>query len=57
MEQVFIRLQTEFGKRDIDINDSTTEERKAYYNCLSKGQVVSILEKFVENKLTEENKK
>ena len=57
MEQVFIRLQTEFGKRDIDIKDSTTEERRAYYNCLSKGQIVSILEKFVENKLVEENLK
>jgi len=57
VEQIFIRVQTVFGKRDIDINDSTTEERKNYYNSLSKGQIMSILEKFVENKLMEENKK
>jgi len=57
MEQIFIRVQTAFGKRDIDIKDSTADERNEYYKTLGKGQVVSILEKFVENKLVEENLK
>ena len=57
MDQIFIKVQSEYGKYDIDINDSTYEQRRSYYNSLGKGQVVSILEKFVENKMTEENKK
>ena len=57
MEQIFIRAQSAYGKYDLDIMNSTPEQRNSYYNSLSKGQTVSILEKFVENKIIEENKK
>ena len=57
MEQISIKVQSMYGKYDIDIKESTHEQRNSYYNSLSKGQVVSILEKFVENKTTEENEK
>jgi len=57
MEQIFIRVQSMYGKRDVDIKESTYQQRNDYYNSLSKGQIMSILEKFVENKLMEENKK
>jgi len=56
MEQIFIKVQSIYGKRDVDIRDSTLEQRKSYYNSLSKGQIVNILEEFVENKLVEANK-
>ena len=57
MDQIFIKVQSIYGKRDVDIMESTPLQRNTHYNSLSKGQVVSILEKFVENKMTEENKK
>ena len=57
MEQICIRVQSVYGKQDINIMESTQNQRNSYYNCLSKGQVVSILEKFVQNKMIEENKK
>ena len=40
----------------IDLLDTTKKERISFYNSLSKGQVVHILEQFVENKMMEENK-
>lgn len=57
MDQIFIKVQSKHGKYDMDINISTYEQRRSYYDSLGKGQVVSILEKFIENKMMEENKK
>jgi len=57
MEPIFIRVQTAYGKRDINIKNSTYKQRTSYYDSLGKGQVVSILEKFIESKMEEENKK
>lgn len=55
MEQTFIRIKKGEGFINKDIIYSTKKERLDYYDSLSKGQVASILEKFVENKLVEEN--
>lgn len=57
MEQIFIKVQAMYGKRDIDILHSIFEQRESYYNSLSKGQIMHLLEKFIENKLVEENRK
>lgn len=56
MDPIFIRVQCAYGKQDIDIKESTYEQRHDYYNSLGKGQIVSILEKYIENKMIEEYK-
>ena len=56
MDQLFIRIKK--GERciDIDINKSTHKERHQWYESLSKGQIISVLEQFVSDKIMEENK-
>jgi len=43
MDQVIIRVD----KQDWDIRDCNKSARLQYYNTLSKGEVVSLLEKYV----------
>ena len=57
MKQIFIKVQAMYGKIDLDIMNSTAKQREDYYNSLSKGQLASILDQFVENKMVEENLK
>lgn len=46
MEQIFIKVMGDHGYMiDQDINNCDEEQRRKYYNTLSKGQVVAILEK------------
>ena len=45
MEQIFIEVKGEYCKINIDIRNSTLEQRTEYFNGLSKGQIASILEK------------
>ncbi|MBU3186508.1 hypothetical protein [Clostridium estertheticum] len=43
--QIFIRVKGEEGNYyDKDIQESSPDERIEWYNTLSKGQVVSVLE-------------
>jgi len=61
MKQIFIRVKTVkngvVSVLDKDMMDSTDNERMMWYTSISKGQVVHILEQFVENKMLEENLK
>jgi len=45
MEQTFIKVNNGEKLIDKDIRDSTLIQRIIYYNSLSKGQIVSLLEK------------
>jgi len=57
MKQIFIRVQAKHGKIDLNIMNSTAEQREEYYNSLGKGQIMSLLEIFIEDKMMEENRK
>ncbi|MBZ9622986.1 hypothetical protein G9F71_008970 [Clostridium sp. FP2] len=50
-EQIFIRVKGDKDYYDKDIRDSSYEERLGYYNTLSKGQVVSMLELCIKNNI------
>ena len=52
MEQVFIKVKKGENFYDKDMMDSSTEERTNWYNTLSKGQIMSVLEQFVINEIT-----
>jgi len=60
MEQIFIRVKTVkngvVNVFDKNIMESTDDERFTWYTSISKGQIADILEKFIENKMVEENK-
>lgn len=56
MDQLFIRIKKGEKLIDIDISKSTYKERHDWYNTLSKGQIMSVLEQFVSNKIMEENR-
>ena len=46
MKQIFIKIKREDDYSiDKDIKDSTCKERMDWYNTLSKGQIMSVLEK------------
>jgi len=45
MDQVIIRVE----KTDKDIRDCTEPMRKEFYNSQSKGQLMSLLEKYVKD--------
>ena len=45
MEQIFIRVKKGDNFINKDMMDSTPEERNEWYNTLSKGQIMSVLEK------------
>jgi hypothetical protein len=48
MQQIFISIEKEDGTyRNKDIMESTYPERFAWYNSMSKGQIVGLLEKMV----------
>ena len=50
MEQIFIRVKNSNEKYyDKDIKDSSDEEISSYLDTLSKGQVGSILKKYINN--------
>lgn len=55
MEQIFIRIKKGEDIHNKDILNSNYDERENWYRSLSKGQVIHVLEQFVENKITEEN--
>ena len=57
MEQLFIRVKKENGDFiNKDIKDTNYNERVAWYQTLSKGQVIHVLEQFVSNKMMEANR-
>ena len=45
MEQIFIRIKKGDDFYNKDIRDSNYEERFQWYSTLSKGQVITIVEK------------
>ena len=56
MKQIFIRIKKNNDFINKDIKNSTPKERNEWYNKLSKGQIMSVLEEFVTNKIMEESK-
>jgi len=61
MDQIFIKVKTikngVINVIDKDIRNCTDEERHNYYLSISKGQVVSILELYIVNKIMEDLKR
>ena len=51
MEQIFIRIKKGENFYNKDMMDSNVQERTDWYNTLSKGQIMSMLERFVTNKI------
>ena len=51
MKQIFIRIKKGENFYNKDMMDSSTEERTNWYNTLSKGQIISVLEEFVTSKI------
>ena len=56
MEQVFIRVKKGENFYNKDMMDSSTEERMNWYNTLSKGQIMNVLEQFVNNEIIKETR-
>lgn len=56
MRGIYIKVKNGESFYHKDLLDSNYDERVSFYNTLSKGQVVHILEQFISNKITEENK-
>jgi len=54
MDQIFIRIKKGESFYNKDMMDSSVQERTDWYNTLSKGQIMSMLERFVTNKITKE---
>ena len=44
MKQIFIKVSTDKGIYNKDIRDSNYEERLKYYNRLTRGQIIGLLE-------------
>ena len=57
MRNIFIKVKKDERIFHKDLLDASKQERIGAYEGLSKGQVIHILEQFVENKITEENLK
>ena len=55
MKQIFIRIKKGENFYNKDMMDSNSEERTNWYNTLSKGQLMSVLEEFVTNNIIEKN--
>ncbi|MBU3160945.1 hypothetical protein KPL37_14465 [Clostridium frigoris] len=55
MKQIFIRIKKGDNFYNKDMMDSTSIERMDWYNTLSKGQIMSVLEEFVTNNIIKEN--
>ena len=55
MDQIFIRIKKGESFYNKDMMESSAEERTDWYNTLSKGQIMSMLERFVTNKITKED--
>lgn len=51
MKQIFIRIKKGDNFINKDMMNSSSVERTEWYNTLSKGQIMSVLEKFVANKI------
>lgn len=56
MKQIFIRIKKGDNFINKDMMNSSSVERTEWYNTLSKGQIMSVLEEFVANKIMGENK-
>ncbi|HEY8888694.1 MAG TPA: hypothetical protein VIM70_00305 [Clostridium sp.] len=56
MDQIFIKIKKEENFYNKDMMTSSSEERTNWYNTLSKGQIVSVLEQFVTNEIIKTNK-
>ena len=54
MDQIFIRIKKDGNFYNKDMMDSSSKERMDWYNTLSKGQIMSMLERFVTNKITKD---
>jgi len=55
MDQIFIRIKKGDSFFNKDMMESSTEERTDWYNTLSKGQIMSMLERFVTNKISKQD--
>ena len=55
MKQIFIRIKKGESFYNNDMMNSSSVERMDWYNTLSKGQIMSVLEEFVTNNIIEEN--
>jgi len=55
MDQIFIRIKKGKDFYNKDMMESSAEERTDWYNTLSKGQIMSMLERFVTNKITKDS--
>jgi len=55
MDQVFIKVKKGEDFYDKDMMNSSAEERTSWYNTLSKGQIMSVLEQFVQNEIMKNN--
>ncbi|MCB2294407.1 hypothetical protein LGK95_12895 [Clostridium algoriphilum] len=50
MRGIYIPIKKDNSSYNKDIMDTSYEERLKWYNTLSKGQIMSVLEQFVTNK-------
>lgn len=55
MKQIFIRIKKGENFYNKDMMDSNFIERMDWYNTLSKGQIMSVLEEFVTNNIIKED--
>ncbi|MGH4050940.1 MAG: hypothetical protein ACREVX_06245 [Clostridium sp.] len=55
MDQIFIKIKKGDNFYNKDMMETSPEERTDWYNTLSKGQIMGMLERFVTNKITKEN--
>ena len=51
MRGIYIKIKKGDDFYNKDIMDSSYEERRTWYSTLSKGQIMSVLEQFLTNKL------
>ena len=49
MRGIYMKIKKDDDFYNKDIMDSSREDRMSWYNSLSKGQIISILEQFVTN--------
>jgi len=56
MDQIFIKIKKNKNFYNKDMMISSSEERINWYNTLSKGQIVSVLEQFVTNEIMKVDK-
>ena len=51
MRGIYMKFKKDDDFYNKDMMDSSYEERRMWYTTLSKGQIMSVLEQFVTNKL------